>query len=124
METKFLAFLSRLESENNRPLIQTIQKGFKAITESYADVRDIRQSALDMFNEQAAMTAQMIGNDVLTFLQNSSTRYSHLYSKEEKSELDTNPTSQFNQYVEPIEKQDELEEHMGLTAEELAGLNA
>ena len=40
MKAKFEAFLSLLETANNKPTIDTIRKGFNAITEGYGDLRE------------------------------------------------------------------------------------
>ena len=117
---KFEEFLNRLKTDRNKSLIETIQKGFQAINESYADVREEKVSALVQFNEHAAMTASAMGNSVLNFLQRSSEGYSHLYKEDTEPELDGNPTSEFNQYRVPIKPRDEIEDSLGLTAGELA----
>ena len=123
MKAKFESFLSRLETTENKPLLETIQKGFKAITESYADLREEMPAAIDQFNTMANAKAMSMGNTVLNFLHNSSQQYNHLYSEDTEPELDQNFTSEFNQYVEPPKPKDELETDLGLTAEELMTFN-
>lgn len=114
MKAKFENFLKQLKTDENTPLIETIEKGFNAIQEGYADVREEKVDTLATFNQQASMLALSMGNPVLNFLQNSAESYDHLYTEEEPSELDFNPTSTFYQ-DQKVEK-DEIEDSLGLTA--------
>jgi len=123
MKAKFDVFLGRLETETNKPLIEAIREGFNAITEGYADVREERVSAMDNFNQMASMTASSLGNNVLNFLDSSSQKFAHLYTVDEEPELDYRATSEFNQYHAPIVIKDEIEEDLGLTADDLAMLD-
>ena len=122
MKSKFENFLNHLKTEKNKILIETIHKGFKAINESYADLREEKPEAINQFNEMAAFQASMIGNNVLNFLNHSNEQYNHLYKEDEEPELDLVSTSQFNQYIEPRQK-DEIENDLGLTAAELSGVS-
>jgi hypothetical protein len=119
MNTKFEAFLSRLETKNNKTLIEAIRKGFKAITEGYGDLREAPVQAIDMFNQQAAMTASSMGNNVLNFLNYSAEQRINMFTVDEEPELDWMTTSPFNQYVEKVPEYDEIENDLGLTAGEL-----
>ena len=125
MKPKFEAFLSRLETETNAPLIETIRQGYKAVTEGYADVVEDVVSPIDNFNRMGAMASANMGNNVMNFLQGSSDYLSHLYTKEdEEPELDR-ITSNFDQHYEPMEEiipRDEITEDLGLTASDLANL--
>ena len=123
MKPKFEAFLSRLETESNAPLIETIRQGYKAVTEGYADVVEETVSAIDTFNQIGAMASAGMGNNVMNFLQNSASNLSSLYTEDEEPELDYVPTSTFNQYEEPFIPRDEITEDLGLTAADLAKFN-
>jgi hypothetical protein len=120
MKAKFESFLSRLETEKNISLIETIREGYKVVTESYADVVEETVSAIDSFNNMGAMASANIGNNVMNFLQNSSSKLSDLYTVDEEPELDNMPTSYFNQYEEEIIPKDEITEDLGLTTYDLA----
>ena len=113
MNDKFDAFLSRLETDNNKALIETIRKGFNAITEGYGDLRETPVQAIDMFNQRAAMKASSIGNNVLNFLNQSTAENAHRFTEDDESELDMFPTSEFNQYVEEVPEYDEIENDLG-----------
>lgn len=127
MQNKFENFLNRLKTDDNKVLIETIEKGFKAITENYGDFiirvdrfrEEQKVPALDTFNDMAAMTAHSMGNEVLNFLKNSRERYNHLYTVDDEPELDYNPTSEFNQYVAPHQR-NEIEDSLGLTSKDLS----
>jgi len=123
MKSKFEKFLVQLKTKDNKGLLETIEKGFKAIHESYADVREERVDALSQFNEMATMTAQSMGNGVLSFLRNSAEGYNHLYTVDDEPELDNIPTSEFRQYSPP-KVRDEMEDNLGLTAGDLLKLNS
>lgn len=114
MNTKFDAFLSRLETDNNKTLIEAIRKGFKAITEGYSDLREAPVQAIDVFNQRAAMRASSMGNNVLNFLNSSADERAHMFTVDEEAELDGFPTSEFNQYVEEVPEYDEIENDLGI----------
>ena len=114
MKTKFETFLSRLETDSNRSLIETIRKGLNAITEGYGDLRETPVQAIDMFNQRAAMKASSIGNNVLNFLNNSAAENAHRFTEDDEPELDGFSTSEFNQYVEEVPEYDEIENDLGL----------
>lgn len=116
MKAKFEAFLSRLETESNSTLIETIRKGFQAVTEGYGDLREAPVQAIDTFNQMAAMTASSIGNNVLNFLNTSRDLNKHKFTVDEEPELDNYLTSEFNQYSEEIPEIDEFEENLGIAA--------
>lgn len=119
MDKKFDAFLSRLETKDNKPIIETIRKGFKAVTEGYGDLREAPVQAIDTFNYHAAMTAASLGNNVLNFLNHSEEQRKGMFTVDEEPELDGNFTSPFNQYVEEIPEHDEIAEDLGFSAAEL-----
>ena len=118
MKAKFEAFLSRLETANNKPTIDTIRKGFNAITEGYGDLREAPVQAIDQFNHMAASTASSMGNNVLNFLNHSADQRKHMFSVDEEPELDNYYTSEFNQYEEEFLERDEIETDLGLIAGE------
>lgn len=119
METKFEAFLSRLETESNKTLMETIRKGLKAITEGYGDLREEPVQVIDVFNQKAAMAASSMGNNVINFLNQSAESRKGMFTVDEEPELDGNITSPFNQYLEEFSERDEIEEDLGITAGEL-----
>jgi hypothetical protein len=123
MKAKFEAFLSRLETEKNAPLMETIREGYKAVTESYADVVEETVSAVDTFNNMGAMASANMGNNVMNFLRNSANTLDNLYTIDEEPELDNMPTSHFNQFEEEIIPKDEITEDLGLTTYDLAKRN-
>jgi hypothetical protein len=121
MNNKFNQFLDKLETKQNKSLIESIRQGYSVIFEGYADVRDIESvDAITKFSRQAAFNSSMEGNNILTFLQNSSEKLSNLYTYDDEEHLDGNPTSSFNQYEAPIQKS--FEENLGLTAADLNDL--
>lgn len=122
----FESFLNQLKTIDNKVLIETIEKGFNTIIESYADVREEKVNPLSEFNQMASNTAHLMGNDVLNFLQQSSERNAHLFSVDENPELDTIPTSEYRQFSDPdvvLKPKDEIEDDLGLTAGDLLELN-
>ena len=118
METKFEAFLGRLETADNKAVIEAIRQGFQAITEGYGDLREAPVQANDNFSYMAAQTASSIGNDVLNFLGQSAEQRNHMFTVDDEPELDDFDTSPFNQYSEPSVIVDEMEENLGLIAGE------
>ena len=116
MKAKFESFLSQLETVENKSTIDTIRKGFEAVTEGYGDLREATVPAIDSFNQMATNAANNMGNSVLNFLDNSSAQREHMFSIDEEPELDGNPTSVFNQYEEFEPERDEIEDDLGLTA--------
>jgi len=124
MKTKFEHFLNNLKTKDNKGLMETIEKGFQVIIETYADVREERVDAISQYKEMASMTAQSMGNNVLNFLQNSSSQYNNLYSVDEEPDLDMRATSQFLQASSPSHHVvDEIEDDLGLTAGDMMELN-
>ena len=123
MKPKFEAFLSRLETEQNATLIDTIRKGYKAVNEGYADVVEDTVSPIDSFNRMSVMASSNMGNKVMSFLQNSSDTLSHLYTEgDDEPELDR-ITSVFDQHFQPEDEiipRDEITEDLGLTASDLS----
>jgi hypothetical protein len=121
---KFTEFLNKLRTKDNKSLIEAIQKGFKTITEGYADVREEPTvGALDTFNNKASMYASSMGNHILSFLQNSKDQYKDLYVEDTEPELDKLPTSLFCQFSDEDDekaKKADLGDELGLTAREIS----
>lgn len=120
MKREFNKFISKLETEENKAVLEAVQKGFNAIFEGYADVRDIEtEDALTMFNRQAANVAMGQGNPVLQFLQNSAAKNAQMYTFDDESELDGRDTIDYRDYITPSH-QPTQEDSFGLTAYDLA----
>lgn len=121
MKAEFKKFIEKLESDNNKSVLEAVEKGFEAIFEGYADVRDIEhEDALTMFNRQAANVAMGQGNPVLQFLQNSATRNQEMYTFDDESELDNRDTIDYREYLTPIPEKTRHEDDFGLTAYDLS----
>jgi hypothetical protein len=121
MEAKFKQFIDKLETTDNKLLIEAIQSGFNAIFEGYADVRDVEtEDALTMFNRQAANVAMGHGNPVLQFLQNSAEKTSQMYTFDDEDELDDYDTIDYRDYISSPETSDALANNLGLSASDLS----
>jgi len=121
MEAKFKSFIEKLETSNNKSVLEAVQSGYLAIFEGYADVRDVEhEDALVMFNRQAANVALGQGNPVLQFLQNSAEQTSQMYSFDDETELDDNDTIDYREYIIPTPDKVSYADSLGLTASDLA----
>lgn len=129
MDKKVEEFLNLLESED-KDLISAIKAGYSVIVEGYADVVPdrVEQTTLERFNGKAANLAASMGNNLLHFLQNSSNILKSRFNFDDESHLDNNPTSPFNQHIEPNRKTtksayshnyDEISDSLGLTINEV-----
>lgn len=120
MKAEFKKFIDKLETAENKTVLEAVQKGFDAIFEGYADVRDIEtEDALTMFNRQAANVAMGHGNPVLQFLQNSAAKNAQMYTFDDETELDGRDTIDYREYLEPTHDTSP-ESSFGLTAYDLA----
>lgn len=121
MKAEFKKFIKRLETDENKSVLEAVQKGFDAIFEGYADVRDIeREDALTMFNRQAANVAMGQGNPVLQFLQNSAERNHSMYTFDDEHDLDNRDTIDYREYLTPTQDVVKPEDNFGLTAFDLS----
>jgi hypothetical protein len=120
---ELIKFIDLYTDDNNKELIEAIQLGMSYIFESYADVIDYdRIDSLTQFNRNAAMYASSMGNNILSFLQNSGEQLADRYSIDDEPELDgydtINNYSMDGEYVfnKPIKN---TEKNLGLTADDL-----
>lgn len=121
MKAEFKKFIQKLQTDDNKSVLEAVEKGFDVIFEGYADVRDIeREDALTMFNKQAAQVAMGQGNPVLQFLQNSAERNHQMYTFDEEPELDGRDTIDYREYLTPLPEKRTFEDEFGLTASDLA----
>jgi len=121
MKTEFKNFIEKLETDDNKSVLEAVEKGFNIIFEGYADVRDIEQEdALTMFNRQAANTALNQGNPVLQFLQNSAEKISQMYVEDDEHELDNRDTIDYRDYVVNTPEKTSYADSLGLTASDLS----
>lgn len=134
MDEKVEDFLSLLESEENKELIDAVRSGVTVILEGYADVVSDRNdlSTIERFNGKAANLAASMGNHLLHFLMNSSNVLKSKFSIDTEPELDRNSTmaTPFNQYqhTQPDRRTsgsiyapayDEISDSLGLTIDEV-----
>jgi hypothetical protein len=99
---------------------ESVDNGFNAIFEGYADVRDIEGVVFDAFDKAQRFAAQQ--SPAMDLILRSQKKLEDMYTEDSDSPLDNRPTSPFNQYVEYTynDRGDAIEDSLGLTAADLA----
>lgn len=99
---------------------ESVDNGFNAIFEGYADVRDIEGVVFDAFDKAQRFAAQQ--SPAMDLILHSQKKLEDMYTEDSDSPLDNRPTSPFNQYVEYTynDRGDAIEDSLGLTAADLS----
>lgn len=99
---------------------ESVDSGYNAIFEGYADVRDIEGVVFDAFDKAQRFAAQQ--SPAMDLILRSQKSLENMYSDDADSSLDNRPTSPFNQHIEYTyqDRGDVIEDSLGLTAADLA----